>query len=226
MRTSELTTRLIARAFPELVADDPTAMQFLTRDAVDSSRAATLATVDHDDDVWLFGYGSLMWNPEVDFAERRRGLVRGWHRAFCLWQWRFRGSRGQPGLMMALDRGGACVGALFRIPGPGATEKLAQTWRREMPGMAYRPIWINACSPAGPVRAVTFVADRKSHRYAGRLPEPEIARHIARACGQTGPNASYLLETWKHCTAIGIRDPMLDRLQALVAVEITRSRAP
>ena len=92
--------------------------------------------------------------------------------------------------------------------------------------MAYRPVWVNAASPEHPVRAVTFVADRKSHRYAGRLPEPEIARYVARACGQTGPNASYLLETWKHCTAIGIRDPMLDRLQKLVALELTRRPVP
>ncbi len=188
--------------------------------ALDASRRATLGPLDPAADIWLFGYGSLMWNPALDFAERRVGRIHGWHRRFCLWQRRFRGSQAAPGLVLALDRGGSCTGMLMRVAGPGAADKLAGTWRREMLGLGYRPAWLRATSPAGPVRALGFVADRAGPRYTGRRPEAEMARDIARACGHAGPSAVYLFETWAHCRAAGIRDPMLERLARLVAREL------
>jgi glutathione-specific gamma-glutamylcyclotransferase len=212
-----LTEALIARAFPTFPPDDPDAIPLMPQDAIDASHAQTFADVETAEDVWLFGYGSLMWNPDIAFAERRTARLRGWHRRFCLWQWRFRGSRERPGLMMALDRGGSCVGAAFRIVGPDAATKLGKTWRREMIGMAYRPIWVGLETTDGPVSAVTFVADRRSHRYAGRRSIAEEAALIAQACGHVGPSATYLLETWRHCEEIGIRDPMLRALQSKVA---------
>jgi cation transport protein ChaC len=93
-----------------------------------------------------------------------------------------------------------------------------------MIGKAYRPLWVSAATDTGPIWAITFVADRQSHRYAGEIPETLAARYIASACGHVGSNAEYLLETFRHCEQCGIEDPMLSRLQALVAAELTRNR--
>lgn len=220
-----LTREMIAAAFPQAAADDRSAMPLMSEADMDASRAATLAAVAPSEDVWLFAYGSLMWNPDIEYADRIVANLQGWHRSFCLWQWRYRGSKERPGLMMALDVGGTCTGQLFRIPGPDASERLKKIWRREMIGRAYRPIWIWVETAAETVRALTFVADRESHRYAGTIPEEEAAQFIATACGHIGSNAEYLLETYLHCDQCGIDDPILARMQKLVADELMRNRA-
>lgn len=224
MADDDLTDDLIARAFPEPASDEPCSMPLRSQDEIDASRAEFLGQLHPDEDIWLFGYGSLMWKPEVEYAERQRALVRGWRRRFCLWTWRWRGSRAAPGMMMGLDRGGACAGVLFRIAAPAAGGKLAGVWRREMIGRAYRPVWVTAETPKRWRRALCFVADRASERYAGELPLADAAHFIAGACGSMGANAVYLLETWRHCEAIGIQDPMLRALQRLVASEIAARR--
>ena len=216
-----LTKELIAQAFPEPVPDDRAAMPLLTQEEILASRSAFLNPVPPDQDVWLFAYGSLMWKPEMEFVEQRMVRLLGWHRRFCLWQWRYRGTKEQPGLMMALDRGGSCVGVAYRIAAPGVSDKLAKVWEREMIGKAYQPKWVKLRSEHELIDAITFVADAHSHRYAGRLDEDLIATHIATACGHIGPNAEYLLETFSRCRQMGIRDRMLTRLEALVAVKMT-----
>lgn len=217
-RVPSLTHALIERAFPEPVVDDLTAMRLMGDEAIAAWLERTLAgRPDEQEQLWLFAYGSLMWRPELDFAEAQLATVRGWHRRFCLWQWRYRGSRERPGLMLALDHGGACRGMVYRVAGPGLTEKLAGVWRREMSGDGYRPRWITTATSRGPIRAVTFVVNRSGERYAGALPDEEIARFIASACGQAGPSAEYLLETVRRCEELGIHDPGLWRLQELVA---------
>lgn len=217
---TDLKRELIAASFPLPVEDDRTAMPLMLETEIEESRAATLASVAVHENVWLFAYGSLMWKPEMEYTGRELATVRGYHRRFCLWQWRYRGTRDKPGLMMALDRGGACNGVLFQIPGPNASDRLAKVWYREMIGKAYRPVWINARTAKEKIRAVTFVADRNSPRYAGRISDAETAKYIASACGHIGPNATYLLETYLHCEESGIHDPMLNRLQLLVAAEL------
>lgn len=217
---TDLKRELIAASFPLPVDDDRTAMPLMLETEIDASRAATLASVAVHENVWLFAYGSLMWKPEMEYTGREPATVRGYHRRFCLWQWRYRGTRDKPGLMMALDRGGACNGVLFQIPGPNASDRLAKVWYREMIGKAYRPVWIDARTAKEKIRAVTFVADRNSPRYAGRISDAETAKYIASACGHIGPNATYLLETYLHCVESGIHDPMLNRLQFLVAAEL------
>jgi cation transport protein ChaC len=214
-----LSAELIARAHPELVADDPNAMPLMDEAAMDAARREMLGGIDGD--IWLFGYGSLMWFPDLEFAERRRGRVFGWHRNFCLRQWRHRGSPDAPGLVLALDRGGSCPGAVFRIAGPEAGERLAGTWRREMRGMGYRPLWMRVTTSKGVVTALGFVANRASPRYTGRRSDAEVAREIAHGRGAKGASATYLFETWRHCREKGMRDPMLERLAALVALELT-----
>ena len=192
-------------------------MALLSPDEIIASRAATLAEVRPTEDVWVFGYGSLMWNPEMDFVERRTARLLGWHRRFCLWQWRYRGSKSNPALMMALDRGGSCVGIAFKIAAPDVSLKLAKVWEREMMGKGYRPRWVRVQVDGNSLKAITFVADQKSYRYAGRLDESLVAKHIATACGPSGPNAEYLLEALLQCQEIGVRDRTLVRLEVLVA---------
>lgn len=215
-RQPELTRAMIAARFPDPVKDDQGAHKLKT----DEELAAALDRVllEHDEgDLWLFGYGSLMWNPELDFAESRPALVNGWHRRFCLWQWRYRGSRHHPGLMLALDRDGACRGIAYRIAAPGVREKVAAVWRREMIGNGYRPRWVKLVTMEGPVRALVFVANHTGERYAGRISDEMVADHIAWACGKAGPSAEYLLETVLRCEELGIHDRFLWRLQELVA---------
>jgi cation transport protein ChaC len=222
-----LSRDLIAAAFRDPVADDEAAQPELASDAVDAMMDQALRHLGPHDDVWLFAYGSLMWapEPELEGAETRLATLRGWHRRFCLWQWRYRGSRENPALVLALDRGGACRGLLFRVSGPDQREKLTGVFRRELRGDGYRPRWVGLEVDGAPLSALTFVVNRASRRYTGRLADEFAAAHIAAACGPKGPSAVYLLETAARCAALGIEDAMLDRLQALVASEIARRLA-
>src|SRR4051794_13804408 len=113
-----LTRELISRAHPHSVADDPAAMRLLSDEDIAASLDETLAAENVTNELWVFAYGSLMWKPDLEVAERRIATVRGWHRRFCLWQWRFRGTRDCPGVMLALDRGGSCVGIVYKVIGP------------------------------------------------------------------------------------------------------------
>src|SRR4051794_30642373 len=127
----------------------------------------------------------------------RVATVRGWHRRFCLWQWRFRGTRDCPGVMLALDRGGSCVGIVYKVTGPDLPSKIMPVWRREMRGNGYLARRVSVITAEGPVRAMTFVVNRASERYAGRLSDQEIAACIAIACGQIGPSAEYRVSEFK-----------------------------
>ena len=173
---------------------------------------AMLASHDPAADVWLFGYGSLMWNPALEFTECVPGAVHGWHRRFCLWLHMGRGTPENPGLMLALERGGSCHGALFRIPAAHARAELLLAWRRELFTGAYLSHWIVAETDNGPIRAATFVVNRDNPRYAGRLPEQQIAQRLASASGTLGSCASYLEQTLEALQRLGRRDKTLERL--------------
>jgi cation transport protein ChaC len=168
-------------------------------------------------DVWLFGYGSLMWNPAIHFVERRAAQVQGWHRRYCLWLHGGRGSPDNPGLMLALERGGSCGGILFRIAAPEARAELLLAWRRELFTDAYRSRWVTARTADGAVQAVTFVANRAHLRYAGRLDEASVATCLASATGSLGSCVQYLAATLDTLHAMGLRDRPLERLHRLVS---------
>ena len=215
-RQPALTRAMIAARFQHPVKDDPGAHKLRTDEEI--STALDRLLLEHGEgDLWLFGYGSLMWKPDLDFAESRPALLNGWHRRFCLWQWRYRGSRHHPGLMLALDRGGACRGVAYRLAAPDVRGKIAAVWRREMIGNGYVPRWIKLVTMEGTVRGLTFVARQDGERYAGRISDEIVADHIAQACGETGASAEYLLETVLKCEELGIHDRFLWRLQELVA---------
>jgi cation transport protein ChaC len=160
-------------------------------------------------DVWLFGYGSLMWNPAMHFAEQRGGRVVGWHRKYCLWLEAGRGSQENPGLMLGLDRGGAAAGALFRVPADQARTELLLPFRRELFTYSYEARWVSVATPDGPVRAVTFVVNRDGPRYVRRLDLERVAQHISTASGALGSCMEYLHRTLESLDALGLSDRML-----------------
>ena len=157
-------------------------------------------------DVWVFGYGSLMWNPAFHYAERRAGLIRGYHRRFCLWTELGRGEPGRPGLMLALDRGGSCHGIAFRIDRAAVRSELEIVWKREMLAGAYEPKWVRVRGGAGDFHAVTFVINRAFEHYAGRISERDTVHHLARAGGRLGTCREYLENTVNELDRLGVRD--------------------
>lgn len=183
---------------------------------VEDSLDAAVASVE-DGGLWLFAYGSLLWRPEFSHKERRIARIHGYHRRFCLWQWRWRGSIDTPNLMLALAPGGSCTGLAYRIEGPGLRDKLGPVWRREMAGDGYRPRLMNAVTDCGPLRVATFVINLGGERYAGRLADDVVADYIAAARGEAGTGAEYLLNTTVALEELGVRDRMLWRMQHLVA---------
>jgi cation transport protein ChaC len=163
-------------------------------------------------DPWVFGYGSLIWNPAFHFAETRIARLHGYHRRFSLWTHLGRGSPDNPGMVLGLMPGGSCTGVAFRVRREQAEEEFDIIWRREMLSGAYRPQWVNLRSGAGPLPAVTFVINPGHPRYAGDVSEERIVRALATAGGPLGRCADYLLNTVEHLGEMGIRDSTLDRL--------------
>ena len=175
---------------------------------------------------WVFAYGSLIWNPDFDFAERRLALARGWRRIFCLgWDFRFRGNRDQPGLMLALDRGGQCAGVAYRLPDSMTKPNLDRLIRREMSMVptAFPPRWIKLETADGPIKALTFAMNRNSGRYISGLDDDTMAGVLASACGFRGSMAEYLFATVQHLEELGIHDRHLWKLQGLVADKIEQA---
>jgi cation transport protein ChaC len=171
-----------------------------------------------DEDLWVFGYGSLIWNPAFHYVERRCALLRGWHRRFCLKLYAGRGTLDTPGLMLALDHGGACRGVAFRVAAAKVREELGLLWQREMFGGTYNARWVGL-EPAGGAkgdkfRAVTFVINHSHPRYMPELTFDEMAALIATGCGELGSCREYLENTVSHLRELGVHDTNLNRIMA------------
>jgi cation transport protein ChaC len=186
-------------------------------EAFHGSLAETLAAHPAGTDAWVFGYGSLIWNPLFEFDARCPATVHGYHRRFCLWTRGNRGSPDAPGLVLALDRGGSCQGMAFRIPAVKLERELLMIWRREMVMGSYRPRWMRVRTAAGEVTALAFTIRRDHPNYAGKLPEAQVAATLATCRGFGGTGAEYLFETVDCLTRHGIHDPHLARLRERVA---------
>ena len=168
------------------------------------------------DPVWVFAYGSLMWNPEMAFAETRPAVLHGWHRRFCLYSRDYRGTPERPGLVLGLDRGGSCRGLARRLPPDALGAAIDRLWAREMAGQVYDMRAVTVATPQGPVAAHAFTVRRDNIDYAGRLGIERMAETIAAAAGGRGTGRDYLANTVRHLDELGIRDKGLRRLHEAV----------
>ena len=167
-----------------------------------------------DRDLWVFGYGSLIWDPGVYPEEYRLGTITGWQRRFCM---RIEGGRGtlqQPGLMAALDEGGTCEGVVFRLPAVLVDQETRFMWNREMFSGSYRPTFVEAITPQGPVDALAFVMEHSNRRYIPNLSDDETASIIATAEGNLGSNFEYLDTLLRNLGRLGIEDDAMQKLHA------------
>ncbi len=174
-------------------------------------------------DIWVFGYGSLIWKPDFPFQEMRRGRLDGFHRDLCAYSVEHRGTVARPGLIFALDRGGICDGAAFRVAAADAAEVIAALRQREQVTGVYRerlrPVSLqtNVGMSAGEtVMAVCYVVDPGHRQYAGRLSCDRQAILVGGAIGKAGANVDYVHNTHHALASMGIRDRRLDRLIALM----------
>lgn len=163
-------------------------------------------------DLRVFTYGSLMWDPGFEHLDCEPALLRGYHRAFCVYSDRFRGTPERPGLVLGLNPGGACRGTVYRIAQHAVHGALEALWAREMRRKVYRPRFVTLEVPGGKTRALTFLSDPSHRSYAGRLQIDAVAQVIASASGTRGPNLDYLLNTLRHLDALGVHDHHLHRI--------------
>lgn len=182
-------------------------------DSVPPIPAEIAALRDRGELLWIFAYGSLLWDREFVHAAAEPALLRGYHRSFCLYSYDYRGVRARPGLTLGLDRGGSCRGMALRLP----IEAFDQVWLREMSGrQVYEMRRVPVRTAGGTRQALAFVVLRDCPDYAGRLPLDEMARIILGAAGRHGTCRDYLESTVSHLDQLGLVDRQLRRVAAKV----------
>jgi len=172
------------------------------------------------EDLWVFGYGSLIWRPEFDHSERRPARVHGWHRALKMWSRINRGTPQNPGLVFGLLSGGSVQGMVFRIPAADGLEALGRLWLREMPTGVYDPRWLDCITPGGTVRALAFTLSRRSPNFTGELSEARYREIFASATGRYGTSIDYARQTLLELQRHAIHDAALARLVRLAAADL------
>ena len=166
-------------------------------------------------DLWVFGYGSLMWNPGFPHLETAQARLPGWHRALCIYSWVHRGTPDRPGLVLGLDRGGSCRGMAFRVAAADRAATVAYLREREQVTSVYIEAVKQVVLVDGHqhrVDALCYVADRSQPQYAGQLSDDDILRYVRQGKGKSGANPDYVLSTVDHMRASGIPDRHLYRL--------------
>jgi cation transport protein ChaC len=176
----------------------------------------------HSGDLWVFGYGSLMWRPGFDFIEQVPARLIGEHRALCVYSFDHRGTPEKPGLVLGLDRGGACRGIAFRVAASRRKATITYLREREQTTHVYREVmrsvWLENEARLR-VSAMAYVVDRGHVQYAGRLTLAEQVRYVRQGHGRSGNNRDYVLSTVKSIEAQGFRDPKLHQLADLLRDE-------
>jgi glutathione-specific gamma-glutamylcyclotransferase len=187
--------------------------RLLSDEELAGSLARALKGWDGKTDLWLFGYGSLIWNPGMPAAESVCARVSGYHRGLYLWSRVNRGTPEQPGLVLALDRGGSCTGVAFRLAGDTAMSHLRALWRREMPMGSYRPAWLRCrLSDGRRVAALAFVMRRDVPTYTGKLPDAVVRTVLGCARGRYGTTLDYVSRTVEALREGGMPDRALEAL--------------
>ena len=165
------------------------------------------------DEFWVFGYGSLMWNPGFDYEERRLAVLRGYRRALCIHSWVHRGTQAASGLVLGLDRGGACKGTAFRVHPDRRDDVVAYLRERELVTNVYLERYLPVRIDDGRrATAITYVADRQHQQYAAGLTVEAAARTVATAEGKSGRNSDYVANTVTHLRELGIRDHWMEEV--------------
>jgi cation transport protein ChaC len=167
----------------------------------------------HDQDLWIFGYGSLMWRPGFDFIEQQVATLYGYHRSLCVYSHVHRGTPERPGLVLGLDYGGSCHGMAFRVAGRDHDKVMDYLRAREQATMVYvessHPVRLK---DGRKVQAVAFTIDRTHQQYAGKLSEPRLLELIRNGVGQSGANPDYVIATHDHLHQLGLEDKLLKKL--------------
>jgi cation transport protein ChaC len=210
-----------------MISQSGLGMQLLSESQLQESIRVTLNSHKPNTDVWLFAYGSLIWNPAFKFIERRVGTIYGWHRRFCLRAPVGRGTPEHPGLVLGLDCGGSCRGVVYRIPAADVESELLLLWRREMVIGSYIPRWVKVvdgteevCAFNAPaLRAIAFIINRHHPDYAGKMSFENTVNTIATAKGELGSSAEYLMQTVKGLETVGIEDKQLLQLHESVLAQ-------
>jgi cation transport protein ChaC len=168
-----------------------------------------------DGDLWVFGYGSLMWRPGFDYIESRRARLIGEHRALCIYSFVHRGTPDKPGLVLGLDRGGTCLGMAFRVPAAQRNATVNYLREREQVTSVYREVlrsvWLEGDARQR-VSALAYASDQGHPQYAGRLSADEQLHLVQQGHGQSGPNSEYVIATVAALEAQGYRDKQLHHL--------------
>lgn len=186
---------------------------YLTEEELKKSLDHTLSQWHDNGEFWIFGYGSLIWRPEMPALEAVKGRVLGYHRGLYLWSRHNRGTPEQPGLVLALDRGGSCSGIAYRADPTDLRGKLEALWQREMSMGSYRPAWLRCVLADGrQVSVLTFVMRRGIPTYAGHLPDSIVRTVFQHACGRYGTTLEYVTRTVEALRASGICDATLEAL--------------
>lgn len=171
----------------------------------------------HHGDLWVFAYGSLIWRPGFEFVERHSALLKGAHRALCVYSHVHRGTKERPGLVLGLDHGGACRGVVFRVEAHKQAETIAYLRAREQVNMVYkecvRPVTLD---DGRQVLALCYVVDRSHSQYAARLDREDVLKLVRQGVGQSGPNPDYVRNTALALKELGIQDSLLDWISARV----------
>jgi cation transport protein ChaC len=166
-------------------------------------------------DLWVFGYGSLMWRPGFAYRERHLATLTGYHRSLCIFSHVHRGTPDMPGLVLGLDRGGKCRGVAFGVGASDADATLAYLREREQVTAVYLERHVKVRLDDGRnVTAVTYVADRRHSQYAGRLPTDDLLRHVNQGIGVSGANPDYVRATHQQLIEMGVSDPILAGIAA------------
>ena len=181
--------------------------------AIEASRLALLGAAVGRQDLWIYGYGSLMWDPGFHFAEVRRADLQGYQRRFTYRTVMGRGTPQRPALMLSLEaRAGCCQGLAFRITAERAEPESRILWRREMLRGGYCPALLPLHTPQGPVTAVVFTANTAHDDHVGELPLEQTAAVIGSAAGVIGSNRDYLEQLAAQLQALAIPDDYVDAL--------------
>lgn len=195
----------------------------LSAEALERSLDEALAGRDPREPLWIFAYGSLMWNPGLAFVAKRVGTIYGFHRNFCLWSRINRGTPERPGLVLTLERGGSCRGIALRLTGSTSRDELLALWRREMSLGSYHPRWLDFHAGADRFPALAFISNRACSGYAGKLSRDAMVQAIATARGKYGSSAEYLFQTLATLESHGILDARVKHLAECVKACIARS---